>query len=236
MIDIHSHIIFDVDDGSKTLKESIKYLEQAKKINLNKIICTPHICHGNREKVLKIVNNFKILREEAKKLNIDLYLGNEIMLSDETLDLLKQKKITSLKQTKYLLVEFKRNERRNIDDIINILEELVDNGYKVILAHPESYINYRNLNYIKKIKEAGIMLQMDATNILFNQSDYQTRKFAKKLIDERLIDIVASDCHCTKKRDYLSLKKAYKKISRTDKYYAKIIFCDNPKYIIEEEN
>ena len=234
MIDIHTHIIYDVDDGSKSLEQSIKYLKQAKKIGVNKVVCTPHMSHDKKENALKIVDHFKILREEAQKLGVELYLGNEIMYSDNTVKLLKTRKIISLNNSKYVLVEFKRNENRNFDNIVSSLCDLADNGYYPILAHPEFYINYRNIDNYRILKENGVLLQLDSTSLILNKTSLKTYKFAKKLIKERLIDFVATDSHCTKKRDYLSLKKAYKKVSKIDKKYADIIFNDNQLDIIGE--
>lgn len=234
MIDIHSHIIFSVDDGSKSLEQSIQYLKEAKKIGVNKVVCTPHISHDNKEKALKIVKNFKELKEEAKKYNIDLYLGNEIMIKDNTIDLLKNKKLTTLNNSKYVLVELKRSENRNFDNVVSILTDFVDQGYFPILAHPEFYVNYRNINNYRKLKENGILLQIDSTSLLFTRSSRKVRKFAKKLLHERLVDFVATDSHCTKKRDYLSLKKTYKKVKKMDKKYADIIFNENQLEIVGE--
>lgn len=235
MIDIHSHLIFDVDDGSKSFEESIKYLKEIKEINLDKVICTPHMKKGRREKALKIIENFKILREEAKKLGIILYLGNEIMYTPETVSLLKAKKITTLNRSKYVLIEFKRNESRNIDSIVSDLEELIEEGYVVILAHPECYENYRSIKNLEKLKEVGVLFQMDATSIL-KGSKRKIRKISKKLLDLKLIDFVASDSHCTKKRNFKTIPKAYKKISK--KYgseYANIIFYENQLKIIDNK-
>lgn len=229
--DIHNHTLYGVDDGSKTLEQSLIYLKQAKKIGLNKIVCTPHMHHGTKEKALKMVQNFKILREEAKKLGIELYLGNEILYNDDTIKLLKEKRITTLKQTKYVLIEFKRNEKRNIDEILNILDSFFENGYIPVLAHPELYVNY-HFNDIKKIKETGTILQIDANNLLRFKTSRTIYKKTWKLINERLVDIVATDTHCTKKRDILSLKKAYKKVFKKDQKYANIIFNENPSEIV----
>lgn len=232
-VDIHSHIVYNVDDGSKFLEQSLTYLNQAKKIGLNKIVCTPHMHRENKDKVKKIITNFKILREEAKKLDIELLIGNEILYSDNVIKLLKEKKMTTLNQTKYVLVEFKRSEKRNIEEIINILDQFFENGYFPVLAHPELYVNY-HLSDIKKIKEANVILQIDATSLLRLKSNSKIYKKAWKLIEERLVDVVATDTHCTKKRDIISLKKAYEKVSRKDEKYAKIIFHDNPLEIISE--
>lgn len=234
MIDIHTHLLFDVDDGSKSLEQSIQYLKEIKKIGMNKVVCTPHIKFGTREKALKIVNNFKILREEAKKYDIELFLGNEIMYSNETVELLNQKKITTIQHTKYVLVEFKRNENMAFDQVLSFLEGLVENGYYPILAHPELYIYYRDIDKMKKIKETGTMLQIDATSLFQKTSNYKIKKFTKKLFSERLVDIVASDSHCTKQRNFKILKKAYQYSKRKyGKKYTNIIFCENPSEILK---
>lgn len=234
MIDIHTHLLFDVDDGSKSLEQSIQYLQEIKKIGMNKVVCTPHIKFGTREKALKIVNNFKILREEAKKYDIELFLGNEIMYSNETVELLNHKKITTIQHSKYVLVEFKRNENMAFDQVLSFLEGLVENGYYPILAHPELYIYYRDIDKMKKIKETGTMLQIDATSLFQKTSNYKIKKFTKKLFSERLVDIVASDSHCTKQRNFKIFKKAYLYSKRKyGKTYTKIIFYENPFEILE---
>ena len=234
-IDIHSHIIFDVDDGSKSLEQSIKSLEQIKKIGLEDVVCTPHFRSGNIDKIVKTKENYLKLKEKAKELNINLYLGNEILYTDKIITLLKRNRLLTLNNTKYVLIEFKRNETMDIHTVINILEELVENGYKPILAHPELYINYRNIEDMYKIKETGTMLQMDATSIIRNKTKRNIYKFSKKLLKEKLIDIVASDSHCTKKRSYISLAKAYKKVSKKQgSEYANILFKENPSLIINK--
>lgn len=223
-IDIHSHLIFGVDDGSKTFDQSKQYLKEMKKIGLNKVVCTPHIRSGNKDKVLKIIENFKKLREEANNQGIELYIGNEILYSDKTLELLKNKRITTINHSKYILLEFKRSENMHIDSVVNILESFIDEGYKVVLAHPELYPHYRNINDIKKIKETGALLQMDATSILRNKTNRHVYKFSKKLLTERLIDVIASDAHCTKKRNFLSLDKAYSKIKENMEKNMQVLF------------
>lgn len=233
MIDIHSHIIFNVDDGSKSLEQSIKELKQIKKIGLEEVICTPHSKSGNIDKIMKIKENYTILNEEAKKLGIKIYLGNEIMYSEKMLRLLKNNRLLTLNNSKYILLEFRRNERMDINNIVTILDEVIEAGYKPILAHPELYMNYRNIRDMIKIKETGTLLQMDATSIIKNKTDRKIYKFSKKLLKEKLIDIISSDAHCTKKRNHLSYKKAYKKIARKyGKEYAEILFNKNTKLLV----
>jgi len=229
MIDIHTHLLFAVDDGSRSLQESLKYLNQVKKIGMKDVVVTPHAKNGNN--LDKIYENFNALKNHASKMGINLYLGNEIMYTASMLDYLNDKKILSLNNTKYILVEFKRYEDMPFESIITIFENIISKGYKPILCHPELYINYMDISYVKKLKELGVLMQIDSTSIL-KRSGLKVYHYTKKLLKDYLVDVVASDTHCTKKRDILSLSKAYKKIAKMDIEYADIIFHTNPKIII----
>ena len=71
-IDIHSHIIFNVDDGSKSLEESLEALQQIKKIGMTDVVCTPHFCHIKLSKVDLVKKNFLELKKYAKEMGINL--------------------------------------------------------------------------------------------------------------------------------------------------------------------
>lgn len=234
IIDIHSHLIFDVDDGPSSLEESLRELKEAKKIGISKIICTPHIASAPIEKITKIKNNFIILRDEANKIGIDLFLGTEVLMSNRTTELLEKKRLRSLNGTKYILVEFKRNENKSQDDLINLLTGVIDLGYVPVLAHPEFYINYLNIKFIQKLKELGVILQLDAISVIKSKTKRKTYKFAKKLLKNNYIEIIASDNHCNN-RNYKLFYKSYKIVCK--KYgceYANLLYYENPKIILEE--
>ena len=227
MIDIHTHLLYDVDDGSISLEESLKYLDQIKEVGIESVVCTPHIKNKVNPKIKK---HFNVLKESAKKIGINLYLGNEIMYSPDIISLLKKGDILSINNTKYILVEFKRYENMPIQNIYDIMRNIIDRGYIPVLAHPELYINYRDIEFVKTLKEAGVIIQIDATSLV--NSSMRIKRYTKKLIKNYLVDVVASDAHCTPKRDFKKLKRAYKKVYKRDKDYAYIIFEDNPKTII----
>ncbi len=231
MIDIHSHLIFSVDDGSKSLEQSINYLNEIKNIGLYNVVVTPHVKIKDDVLNKKINDNYGILSKFAKDLGINLYLGNEIMYSPDMLELLKNNDIKTINNTKYILVEFKRWEDKPKDEIYSIFEKIIDAGYKPILAHPELYRNYRDIRFVKKLKSMGVIIQIDATSILKNEN-IKIYLYAYRLLRNYLVDVVASDAHCTKKRNYISLLKAYKIIKRKYGNYADIIFDENPKTII----
>ena len=102
-IDIHSHIVYGVDHGSKSLEQSLKLLEEAKKYGVSGIICTSHHPKGDS---YSYKSNFKAISKHAKKLGVELYPGNEILLNNDTLDDIIDKKINTLNNSDYLLVEF----------------------------------------------------------------------------------------------------------------------------------
>lgn len=231
-IDTHCHLIFDVDDGSKSMEESLKQINLAKSLGVTDIITTPHSKNGDETRMLKVKENFKLLKKEAKKIGVNLYLGNEIMFSSKMLDLLKQNKLLTLNNTKSVLFELKRKEDMPISSIITVIEDLVDNGYVPILAHPEQYDNYLSIDNIRKFKEAGAYLQVSLNDLFFKNTKYKKYKAAKKMLKYRLVDIIASDNHCSDFRNYDNLEKAYLMIKRKYKEeYANIIFYENPKII-----
>lgn len=233
IIDIHSHLIFGVDDGAKTLEDSIKTINLLEKLNIKKVICTPHLCHGDMEHIKAIKENYLKVREIAKQKNIDLYLGSEILITSETTNLLLKKRLRSLDGKKYVLVEFKRNENMDEDKAIALLEDIIDIGYRPILAHPELYLNYRNIKFIKKLKEIGILLQLDASSILRKKTSRKIYKYSKKLLKNKLIDIIASDNHSNEKRNYLVMKEAYKVINKKfGKEYTDLLFSINPNEVL----
>ena len=112
MIDIHTHILYDVDDGSNHLQESIDLLEKATENNITDIILTPHYIQNtkfnvnNKEKQKRLTQ----LKKELKKQNIqiNLYLGNEIYIHENIIETLNKEAMT-LNNSRYILIELPKN-------------------------------------------------------------------------------------------------------------------------------
>ena len=120
------------------------------------------------------------------------------------------------------------------DKAISLLEDIIDIGYKPILAHPELYNNYRNIKFLNKLKERGILLQLDASSILRSKTPSKIYKFSKKLLKQRMIDIVASDNHSNEKRNYNTYKKAYDVINKKfGDEYTELLFSINPNEVLK---
>ena len=106
MTDVHSHILFNIDDGSYSIEESIILLKELKSIGFTNVILTPHYIKGSEYSANNQtkLERFSELREEIKKQNIEIniYLGNEIFVCNNILELLEREEIVSLNNTKYL--------------------------------------------------------------------------------------------------------------------------------------
>ena len=196
MIDIHTHILPDVDDGSPDLDTSIKLIKNEIDQGVTDVFVTPHYFKyrgyvSSAEKNEMIFNN---LVNEVKrlKLDINLYLGMEIYYDIKILKMLDNKILNTMNNSKYILVEFALDkERESIPEAIN---NLTAKGYIPIIAHPERYPYLTKLAEYEYIKRMGALVQINAISII---GDYgrKVKKFVLNLIENNLVDFVASDLH-----------------------------------------
>lgn len=227
MTDIHSHILFDVDDGSRTIEESIKLLKRMHEIGFNNVILTPHYIEGseynceNAEKRDKI----KQIKKELEKQNIDINicLGNEIFINNNICELIETDTIHTLNNTKYILVEFPfHNQIVNLEDIIY---ELKIKGLVPIIAHPERYSYFQeNYKEVDKLREEGFIFQGNYASIT-GYYGKQSQKLLKYMLKKQYIDYLGTDIHRVDKAYVLdNFEKIEKKIIKIIKqdYYNKI--------------
>lgn len=210
MIDIHSHLLFSVDDGSKSCEESIEILRRLEEVGYTDVLLTPHYIEDSRYSSGKMNNleKLNLLKSELEKekINIHLYLGNEVFINENIVKLLKDNEITTLNDSKYLLVELPMSgEYENYEDIFL---ELINLGYKVILAHPERYLAFQdNFDKIYELENLGILMQCNIDSIIGSYGS-NAKKMIKRLLKEHKVSFLATDIHHPKK-DY---KKAHKKV------------------------
>ncbi len=236
MIDIHSHLLFGIDDGSRSIEESIYIINKLSKIGYTDIILTPHFINGSsymssRENNLELLKKLKVGLIKYK-VPVNLYLGNEIYIDSEIIDLFKKGIISSLNNSKYLLIELPMSGENEI--YYDVFLDLINMGYKVILAHPERYISFqKDFNKVYELKELGVLFQCNVGSIL---GDYgsNAKKTIKRLLKEHLISFMGTDIHHNKK-DYMFVENAKKKFRKylTDKEIEDI-FENNPrKYLLD---
>lgn len=193
--DLHTHILYGVDDGPETLETSIALLEKAVKDGIDNIIATPHFyasMHGLDERISLTNERFEEFKREIYKRNIpikDFLLGYEVryfkgISKSEEIDKL------CLNSSKYILLEL--GQIAITDDVIDDIMQLVYSGYRVILAHLERYAKMPGFKDLKKIiNHNDILVQVTAVSFICNP--FQRAAF--RLLKEGLVTFISSDMH-----------------------------------------
>ena len=190
MIDIHSHLIPGVDDGSQSLEESLSLLKQAEQDGITELITTPHFMKNGefRTKAPELVQRFNELKQ-AYKGPIKLHLGNELYIHPDLPELLEKGEVLTLVESDYILVEFPFQNYR--DEYDEILYELALR-YRIIIAHPERYSYVQeDQNFCLRWLNEGYYLQANQ-NSLFKK---EAKKVLVPMIEHGFINFVASDAH-----------------------------------------
>lgn len=226
MVDIHSHILFGVDDGAKDIGESIELLKQAVSVGYTDIVCSSHYYIGLYENS-NYLTNFNLLNEEIKRLNIpiNIYLGNEFNLDSEYFS--HKDKINKINNGKYFLVEIKSNIIYSICK--DFFQMLLEKGVTPIFAHVERY-NQIKVGELIELSQIGVVLQMNLGSAVGELSK------AKYLLENRYIDVIATDTHKYGKRDYNVKEKLDKLKLIVGEEYFELLVKSNPKRIINNQN
>lgn len=226
MIDIHTHILPSVDDGSKNIEISRKLLIDAHNDGITDICLTPHFCRMDNYTYKKeyITNLFNEFKKQVKDININLYLGNELMIEHNLDELLEQKQLCTINNSNYVLIEFPFDDYKT--DYNEYLYNIRMLGLKIIIAHPERY-NFINDEIIDYWLNNGYYLQANSSSFNIREK----RKFLYKLIENGYLHIIASDAHSINRPSLLS--ETYKLISnKFNKETADILFNSNPYNVL----
>ena len=232
MIDVHCHILPNVDDGSKSLVDTRDLLNKAVLEGISDILITPHFSRvdGYLKKAKELQELFNQLKQDCLDLSINLYLGNELMIDKDLDDLLLSKDLLTLNNSKYVLVEFPFNEYKS--EYSEYLRNIELSGYKIIIAHPERYkwVLDNPDKYINRWINKGYYIQC-------NQSfmhHYKQKRFVFNLIKQQKIHLIASDGHNINRP--ITLIDAYNLITKHfNKEISDILFNDNPRRLLDDK-
>ena len=190
MIDIHSHLIPEVDDGSQSLEESLSLLKQAEQDGITELITTPHFMKNGefRIKASELVQRLSELKQ-AYTGSIKLHLGNELYIHPDLPELLEKGEVLTLAESDYILVEFPfQNYKDEYDEILYELSL----KYRIVIAHPERYSYVQeDPNFCLRWLNEGYYLQANQ-NSLFKK---ETNKTLIPKIENGFVSFMASDAH-----------------------------------------
>lgn len=237
MKDIHTHLLYGIDDGSKTIEESIDLLKNMEENGIEEIVLTPHYVESskyncnNRDKVkLYQKLNQKIEEENIK---IKLYVGNEVFITPNIVKLIKDKEVSTINNSRYVLFEFPLRQIYN--NTGEIISDIVSNGYTPILAHPERYTTFQeNPDLLVEYLKMGVLMQANFTS-LFGIYGKTSEKTLKYFLKNKWISFLGSDTH--HEYDY-SIKKLEKKLYKTtkDKEYVEDLLHNNFDKVINDQD
>lgn len=197
MIDIHSHIIFDIDDGAQNIEDSVTLCRQAADSGYSGIVATPHFTDYRRIDyfVLERDSKLDLIRERLAREQIDLtlYFGAELYLSRGIFSAGDLDALT-INGSKYMLCEFPLGPF-NVRSGLEMLSELTLRGYTPIVAHPERYFEIRrNYEIIEQMLYKGVIFQVNADS-LAGHIDEGAQDIASELIQDGSAKFIASDAH-----------------------------------------
>lgn len=232
IIDMHCHILPALDDGPKSFNEAATALWAAKKQGVNQIILTPHHYPDHPLPVDMIFRTKDKLEEIIRQhhMNIRIYPGQECLYHTELPALLDKGEVLTLAGSKYVLVEFL--EEVSFRQILYGMRQLKEAGYEPILAHYERYRSLMQKGRIARLKDEGILLQMNFDTVQRQYGFLKRNPFHEDL-RRGYVDFMASDCHGVKFRKYYIEPSIQWMEENLSKDSIEKILIENPKKILE---
>lgn len=193
--DIHSHLIPSIDDGSKSIEESIALIREFEKLGFQRIITTPHIMHDVYPNDVHSINKgLAALRNaiQLEGIEIELEVAAEYYLDETFLSIIDDKELLAFGD-QYILFE----TAFHVEPLLlkEVIFKLNTNGYKPILAHPERYSYLmNNKNLVFELKDMDVLFQVNLISLIGFYSK-EIKKFSEWLLKNNTIDLIGSDCH-----------------------------------------
>lgn len=214
MIDIHSHIIPNVDDGARSVEETFNILKEAQEAGFTDVILTSHFLLNYYETNAQELIFWKeklqeVLKKQGTKIN--LHSGMEIYITNQMEELLENKKILTLANSGYMLIELPlATNVKYFDYVVYYLEA---KGIKPIIAHPERYkCVQKDPDIVEEYIEKGCLIQCNYGSIV-NLYGREAEKTIKTLLKKNQVHFLGSDVH-RENGTYLIILDAIKKIRK----------------------
>lgn len=187
--DCHSHILYGVDDGVRTLQESLEALSIVESAGVSELWCTPHVMEDIPNSTAHLQSRFSEL-QEAYKGPVRLHLAAEYMLDTEFEKRLEAEDLLTLKDN-VILVETSLNMPPY--NLLEMLENIFSKGFRPMLAHPERN-TYMSMSDYSHLHDMGVMLQLNLGSVVGFYGETAMKK-SWKILKEGWYNAAGSDCH-----------------------------------------
>jgi len=225
MYDLHSHILYGIDDGARTIAESFSMLESASRRNIKNVVATPHFDFSTdldaflEERDSKIDKLKKML--QIAEIDLNIYGGAEVLVTDDIFFMNNLEKLT-LNNSRYLLIEFEFKKDLSSNRILSYIDEIKNQGIVPVIAHPERYYFFqKNYDLLNHIAECGAILQVNATSFL-DDSYPAELKLASALVSQKVASVIASDAHSfngVRSNKHLANRELYPNAIKSDERF-----------------
>lgn len=235
--DIHCHALYGVDDGAKSKEESIAMLKGLYSEGVRNCIFSFHgrgnITKEKRDLAYEHYEELKAFTAEELP-DMKLYMGNEVLRSHGTLEALQEGRLSTLAGSKYVLLEFMPDDR--YDEIFRKTREVINFGYRPVLAHIERYENlYKDENKVQELIRSGAYMQVNSRSFMGGFFDSKS-KTVIKLMKKGMIHFIADDTHDMSHRPPF-IESAYKHLQKkVDTDILNRVFFENPKKLLNNES
>ncbi|MFY7912795.1 MAG: tyrosine-protein phosphatase [Emticicia sp.] len=195
-VDVHAHILPQIDDGPEDTEQSIGILKEMYAMGYRKVIATPHVMTGYYDNSSEdILQSLQVLRSVLKRrqIEIELEAAAEYYLEDELFRLIERKEVLTFGGSKkYLLFEASFVTKASY--ILEASLRIKQAGYTPVLAHPERYVNINDMEIISRLASSGVLFQLNIGSLVGYYSKH-AQALAELLIKNKLVAFLGSDCH-----------------------------------------
>ena len=235
IVDLHMHVVPGIDDGSRSIEESLQMLKLATEQGVTDVFCTSHngYCQEDGEHYMNAFVQLKNAVTKAK-INVQIHKGCEILCAGEYIDDiiygLDIGAFSTLGNSKCVLTELYPDAKPS--EALTIIKALTEHRYKPIIAHMERNYNITSL-MVRLLIQSGALIQVNAHSFA-DDSDTDIRERARNLLRNKYVHFIGSDAHRIDHRPP-SLKSGVQYIlENADKEYAHSVLSGNSSIIFKD--
>ncbi len=233
---MHCHILPGVDDGAKSLEETMKMLQIAESNGITDMIATPHYKEGrHNSRISTIMERMVQVQEEAEKegISVCVYPGMEIFYFDGLEDALEKDSLLTLNGTDRVLIEFSPME--SFSYIRNGLDRIRGTGFVPVIAHAERYeCIQKNWECVESLKSFDVEVQVNASSVT-GALGRRIKRLVHHLLKQQMIDYIGTDAHDWKERTPAVERCFTELYGKYDASYIDAITYENAMAIIEAQ-
>jgi protein-tyrosine phosphatase len=210
MIDIHSHILPDLDDGADDLEDALAMLRIAAADGVRTMVATPHLLNGMFPDVTvaeaRARHELLVREAGARGVEIEILLGGEVHLDADILNALQAGDVLTMGTSRAILLELPTGGMPHGAE--EVMFEIQTLGHRIALAHPErNHELMQNPDAAEKLRDRGMLLQVTARSVT-GGFGRRACKVARRWLKRGVVDILASDAHNPRGRDPVLSKAA----------------------------